>query len=185
MASWFQVRKAAQIAAFFAHRQGGNINLLKLVKLIYLANRASMEKFDHPMFHDYMVSMDHGPVDSALLNYINGTARENIEDWEEFITARANYNVGLRKKIKTKDLDELSDSEIAILEGLWEKFSKHDQWDMVKYTHRYCAEWENPRGTSKEIPYERVFKTLGKKHSDELALAVERRRQIDMNLSGR
>jgi len=91
----------------------------------------------------------------------------------------------LKKKIKINDLDELSDAEIGILEELWAKFRNHDQWEMVKYTHRYCAEWEDPQGTSKEIPLGRVFKTLKKKHSDELALAVERRRLIDARLSGR
>ena len=181
----FQVRKAAQIAAFFAHQQGGSISHLKLVKLVYLANRRSMEKFDFPMFNDTMVSMDNGPVNSAFLNYINGDAITDYEDWREFITARANHAVGLKKKIKTAELDELSDAEIAILEEIWAKFRNHDQWDMVKYTHRYCAEWEPPHGTSVEIPYERVFKTLKKKHCDELALAVKRRRLIDARLSGR
>jgi uncharacterized phage-associated protein len=181
----FQVRKAAQIAAFFAQRAGGSISHLKLVKLVYLANRRAMEKFDYPMFDDTMVSMDNGPVNSAFLNYINGDAVANYAEWAEFITARANHAVGLRKKIKTNELDELSDAEAEILEEVWAKFRTYDQWDMVRYTHRYCPEWEHPHGTSKEIPYERVFKTLKKKRSDDLALAVERRRQIDARLSGR
>ena len=181
----FQVRKAAQIAAFFAHREGGSISHLKLVKLVYLANRRSMEKFDYPMFHDTMVSMDNGPVNSAFLNYINGDAITAYDDWQEFITARANHAVGLKKKIKPEELDELSDAEIVILDELWEKFRDYDQWAMVRYTHRYCPEWEPPHGSAREIPYERVFKTLKKKHSDELALAVKRRRQIDARFSGR
>jgi uncharacterized phage-associated protein len=181
----FQVRKAAQIAAFFAHREGGSISHLKLVKLVYLANRRAMEKFDYPMFDDTLVSMDHGPVNSAFLNYINGDAITDYHDWREFITARADHAVGLKKKIRTDELDELSEAEIEILEELWAKFRKYDQWKMVTYTHDNCPEWEDPRGTSAPIPYERVFKNLKKKHSDELARSVERRRRIDARLSGR
>src|SRR6266480_1606796 len=49
MRPWFNVRKAAQMAAFFAKQEGGTINVLKLVKLVYLANRAAMEKYDFPL----------------------------------------------------------------------------------------------------------------------------------------
>ena len=53
----YKERKAAQTAAFFALRSGGSINILKLAKLLYLAERESMEKFDEPLFYDRLVSM--------------------------------------------------------------------------------------------------------------------------------
>jgi len=61
MTPWFKVRKAAQVGAYFAFQQGGSINLMKLVKLVYLANRNAMAKYDYPIFDDHMVSMPHGP----------------------------------------------------------------------------------------------------------------------------
>ena len=45
----YDVRKAAQVAAFFAIKAGGKINKLRLVKLIYLADRQFMIRYDEPM----------------------------------------------------------------------------------------------------------------------------------------
>jgi len=182
--SWFKTRKAAQIAAFFAHKEGGNINLLKLVKLIYLANRRAMEKYDYPLIDDYLVSMDHGPVNSTVYDFING-ARQDAEDWEEFVTSRTGYNIGLRhKKFSSSALDELSDADLAVLNKIWDRFGALDQWELVKYVHRACAEWEDPHGTSVTIPYERIFRILGKKRSVELAKQIEVQREISRALSG-
>ena len=48
----YNVRKAAQVVAFFAIRQGGRINVLKLSKLVYLSDRAFVEKYDVPILYD-------------------------------------------------------------------------------------------------------------------------------------
>ena len=47
----FQSEKAAQIAAYFAVLSGGQIEKLKLIKLMYLADREKMRQFDRPMFY--------------------------------------------------------------------------------------------------------------------------------------
>ncbi len=179
MRSWFNSRKAAQVAAFFAMCSGGAINILKLVKLIYLANRSFMEKYDCVIFNDRLVSMDHGPVSSITLNYLNGYVYDR-EDWKDFVSDRENYLVGLARDSLTKeDLDELSKAEFAVLKEVWGRFGHMDQWQICDWTHDNCPEWENPHGSSERIPYERVFKYLGKKHSDELAEKVESERSLD------
>jgi uncharacterized phage-associated protein len=181
--SWFKTRKAAQVAAFFARKEGGTINLLKLVKLIYLANRRAMERYDYPVFDDYLYSMDHGPVNSTVLDYINGT-RQDADDWEEFVASRSHHNVGLRhKKGSNSDLDELSDADLGVLNRIWDRFGKMDQWELVKYTHKNCPEWEPPRGTSLLIPYERIFRVLGKKHFLELAQQIDNQRALEASFS--
>ncbi|MGA9893403.1 MAG: type II toxin-antitoxin system antitoxin SocA domain-containing protein, partial [Xanthobacteraceae bacterium] len=68
----YNVRKAAQITAFFAKKEGGSIAVLKVAKLLYLADREFMAAYDLPMLFDELVSMPHGPVTSNTLNYING-----------------------------------------------------------------------------------------------------------------
>ena len=64
--SSFNARKAAQVGAYFAKASGGKINVLKLVKLIYLADRHSMELYDAPILNDVFVSMNKGPVNSPI-----------------------------------------------------------------------------------------------------------------------
>src|SRR5690348_2087883 len=91
---WYNARKAAQVAAFFAKAQGGKINVLKLVKLIYLADRLALETFEYPILEDKFVSMDHGPVNSITLNYVNGMS-DDRDEWAEFISDRTGHLIAL------------------------------------------------------------------------------------------
>jgi uncharacterized phage-associated protein len=60
----FEPKKADQVAAFFAIRANGKISKLRLVKLIYLADREFAARYDEPMLFDRLVSMPFGPANS-------------------------------------------------------------------------------------------------------------------------
>jgi uncharacterized phage-associated protein len=185
MKPWFNVRKAAQVAAFFAKQEGGSINVLKVVKLIYLANRRAMDKLDFPLLNDNLVSMDHGPVNSLTYDYINGSQLDR-DKWEEFVTDRSAYSIGLVKPSLTiDDLDELSAVEIEILIDTWKEFGHFDKWRIRDYAHDHCPEWEDPDGSSQPIPYERVFKFLSKQDSEFLARRILDQRRVDEVFAGK
>jgi len=176
----FNVKKAAQVVAYFAWQSGGSINVLKLAKLVYLADREFMAVYDAPILNDKIVSMDHGPVNSITLNYVNGLA--SSPDWSTYINGRAQYEVGLTNKISVADLDELSEAEVDILEVVWKRFGNLDKYAVRDYTHRNCPEWEDPNGSSNPIPYERIFKFLGKQDTRYLAEKVSSDRHVDFLL---
>lgn len=176
----YNERKAAQVAAFFALKQGGRINVLKIAKLLYLAERRFMERFDEPMFYDKLVSMDHGPVTSISLNLINGLLEG--EDWSKFITDRDGYDVGVVTGVELDDLDHLSKADVSILAELWDEFGVMNQYQLRDWTHRHCLEWENPHGSSEPIRHDRVFKFLQKKNADELAENVHAYRSVSNSM---
>lgn len=179
----FKVRKAAQVAAFFAKAEGGSINVLKLVKLIYLADRRFLEKFDCPILNDQLVSMPHGPVNSLTYSYIDGF-QDRRDDWDRFISDRENHNVALADPdLEIDDLDELSKAELKVLNEIAVKFKKYDGFRLRDYTHKHCPEWEDPHGSSASIPYERLLKHLGKKHSIEIAETIGSERELDQLLA--
>lgn len=178
MQSWYNTKKSAQIAAFFATQEGGEIPLLKLVKLMYLAERRFMEQFDASMLRDHLVSMDHGPVQSITLNRMNGTEDDSAE-WSAYIADRDSYNLSVTRDNLTDDeLDELSKAELRVLHETWGEFGHLNKWQIRDYTHDYCPEWEDPHGSSSEIPYVRVFRYLGKPNAEELAQIVEDERHL-------
>lgn len=72
----FDERKAAQAAAFLLHKAGGRLPLLKLMKLLYLSERESLQKYGDTITGDTFVSMPNGPVLSMTLNFINGFAKD-------------------------------------------------------------------------------------------------------------
>lgn len=170
----YNVRKAAQVVAFFAIQQGGSINILKLAKLVYLADRGFLEKYDSPILYDRLVSMPHGPANSVTLNFINGLFEETAK-WDEFVSDREKHNVGVATRdLKVEDLDELSRAERAVLEDVWNRFGHMTQYQLRDFTHRNCPEWEDPKGSSSEIPYERVLKYLRKDPSIADAIDADR-----------
>jgi uncharacterized phage-associated protein len=174
----FNVRKAAQVAAFFARAAGGRINVLKLSKLIYLADREFASRHDEPMLFDHLVSMDHGPVNSSTLDLINGMAGPN-RDWDEFVAPRSGYDVPLARELSDGDFDELSAAEVAVLKHTWVGLGGLNQYELRDYTHKNCPEWEDPHGTSSPIPYSRLYKFLGKADAEGLAEIVENVRSIE------
>jgi uncharacterized phage-associated protein len=178
MHAWYNSRKAAQIAAFFAMREGGNIPVLKVVKLIYLAERAFLDAYDASMLNDQLVSMEHGPVNSITLNRINGAGDDGSE-WAEFVTDRAFHRISIANKIMTEEaLDELSRAELKVLAATWDRFGHMDQWEIRDYTHDKCPEWEDPNFSSQPIPYSRVFKYLGKENPEELDRRIQHERNL-------
>ena len=79
----FDQRKVAQAAAWFVSRSGGAINILKLMKLLYLADRQALASFARSISGDRMVSMPHGPVLSQTLELANGEFESIAGGWEE------------------------------------------------------------------------------------------------------
>lgn len=179
----YNVRKAAQVTAFFVQKDGGSINVLKIAKLLYLADREFMSRYDFPILFDYFVSMPHGPVTSMTLSYINGLD-EGLCDWTDFIGSREGNSIELAKPaLSIDELDELSDAEIHVLDTVWDQFGHMTPFQLRDWTHDNCLEWENPHGSSTPIPYERVLKFLRKEHSAEIADNIEAQRSLDKFLA--
>ena len=175
----FLAERVAQIAAEFSRREGGSINVLKLVKLIYLSDRLSMEWYGVPITFDRLVSMDHGPVPSRTLNLING---HDSDAWDKWMTSRANHKVSVRKRhFGREDLDELSEADMEIISEVWKRFGAMSQWNLSDYTHRNCAEWKNPDGSSLPIHERQIFLALGWKREDAVAAqrTIEEQRNLD------
>lgn len=164
----YSPRKSAQVAAYFALRSGGQVNILKLMKLIYLTEREYISRYDVPMLFDRLFSMRNGPIMSETLNFINGDSE--AEEWSEFVSDRENHEVGIVDgRLTIDDLDEFSDSEIEVLTRIWDQFGHFSKWELVEYTHKHCPEWEDPGDSSTAIPYERLLRYLGRGNADHIA----------------
>lgn len=159
----FNEQKAAQIAAWFLGKAGGTMPHLKLMKLMYLAERESMAKHGFPMTGDRFVAMPHGPVLSLTLNHINDQAPSSPGGWDDWISDKANYEVGLLKSPDSDALDELSRADLEVLETTWKRFGAMSKYQIRDYTHdsKNCPEWKDPEGSSLPITYEAVFEALG------------------------
>lgn len=179
----YELRRAAQVVAFFAIKAGGSINVLRLAKLLYLGDREHMDRHDMPILFDKFVSMDNGPVTSTTLNYINGLS-DNNQDWSDFVSARSGHQIRVaRRDIEVDDLDELSDADIETLESVWTRFRSMGRFALAQWTHDNCDEWEDPEGTSLPIPYRRVLRALGKEQPDAILESLDEVRGLSRSPS--
>lgn len=175
----YNPRKAAQTVAFFAIKTGVNaINVLKVMKLVYLADRASIARHGFPILDERRVSMRNGPVNSFTYDYIKGEVPPHLDaGWSEFVADRAGHDVGLAfNGMSVDDLDELSDAEIETLEGVWELFGGMDQWKLVDYTHHAenIPEWTDPKGQgSRTISLDSIMSAVGLKGHARHAAEIE------------
>jgi len=175
--SLFDERKAAQAAAFLLHKAKGSMHVLKLMKLLYLAERESLKRYGDSITGDEFRSMQNGPVLSTTLNFINGMVKPSHKDgWNSWIKDDVKHRVELKRKHRSLDQEllALSESDVECLQAVWEKFGGWTRDQLVEYTHSdACPEWQDPGYSSRILPTSRILKALG--YSPEQVEALTKR----------
>jgi len=155
-------RKAGQIAGYFLGRAGGAMPHMKLIKLMYLADRQALKDHGYTVSGDSPYSMNNGPVLSATLDHINGEVQSSEDGWDSWVSDRENHRVQLARSAPTRDdLNEISDAEIEVLAKVWADFGRMDQYELSEYTHKCCPEWNHPDGSSTRIPFDSILRAVG------------------------
>ena len=105
-------------------------------------------------------------------------------DWDNFVADQENHYIALSDPdLDIDDFDELSKAELKVLNEIATKFKNYNGYRLRDFTHKHCPEWEDPHGSSSPIPYERLLKHLGKRHSIEIADTIEAERDLDRLLT--
>jgi uncharacterized phage-associated protein len=154
----FKEPKVAQVAAYFLHRAGGSLPHVKLMKLMYLADREALGAHNSTISDDTAYSMRLGPVLSRTLDMMGG---HFDGEWSEWITPKANWQVGLQKEVSEDCLDELSDAEMHVLQTVYDKFGGWDKGKLIDYTHG-LKEWKDPGLGRIPITPKDIFEAMGK-----------------------
>jgi uncharacterized phage-associated protein len=160
----FNQMKAAQAAAYLLAKHNDWLDYLKLIKLLYLADRDSLVKRGKPITGARMVSMPYGPVLSEVLNLINlGRRYEEECPWLEYISPPENY--GVRRVSVDIEYDRLSEHECHILDKINATFGRMNKWSLVDWTHE-LPEWQDPRGSSLPIDPADILRAEGRSEAD-------------------
>jgi uncharacterized phage-associated protein len=155
--------RATQAAARLLKAGGGCMNHMKLIKLLYLADRRSLINHGRPITFDSYVSMPHGPVLSFTLDRINDAAPPDKSSyWHTVISERDGHEVRLLDGVPN---DQLSSAEETILDEVWSEFGERSQWDLRDYSHT-LPEWHDPEGSSVPIQIRDILMAEGLSESD-------------------
>ena len=171
MAMWpqFNEIKTTEAAAFLIERHGGKMNYMKLIKLLYLADRNALLTLGRPITFDRYVSMDRGPVLSRTLDLITeGNPPGAVSVWSRHISTPRDYYVEIKEKIEPW---ELSEAETDILDDIYKAHGHKSKWDLVMELHAILPEWKHPNGSSLPIPYDAILRAGGM-DDDEIQMII-------------
>lgn len=161
----FDITKATEVACQFLKREGGSINIMKLVKLVYLLDRLSLAKRGIPVVGGTYFSLPNGPITSEFLDLINSGCLWGAKEcyWDEFISDRANHEV---KMVKEPSRDHISDSEMALIDAVYQEHGKKNQWELRDWCHEHCPEWSPLQEGRERIDIETLALNLGKREEE-------------------
>lgn len=138
--------KTAQAAAHLLRLNGGAMNYMVLIKLLYLGDRQALLDHGQPITGDRLVSMKHGPVLSHVLDMIrHGSTEAPGSAWFQFVSAPAEYTVALRAD--APPIDDLSPYETQLLTRVHQAYGylgNLDRWELVRQLHEILPEWQDP-----------------------------------------
>ena len=175
----YNPRKSAQAAAYLVALTGGQMDMLSLIKILYLADRKSLAQRGRTITGDEMVSMPHGPVLSRIYDSIKvGSAAGQIQPWSEYLTERENNTVSLRQA--NPPTDELSQYERNILQEIFEQYGSFGPWELRKITHE-LPEYVDPGGSSVSIDPEKILSAEGWSDEEIQEAAMSAREELLLN----
>ncbi|ETR69585.1 MAG: phage associated protein [Candidatus Magnetoglobus multicellularis str. Araruama] len=152
--------KTVQAAALFFKMNGEkSMKYIKLIKLLYLADRAALNLMEETITGDKYVSMNYGPVLSKVYDLINhGPERDPDNPWFNHISSPSDYCV---KLIDDPGDEELCEEEEKIIETIYKTFGHINVWKLSEITH-YMPEWQDPHGSAIPISIDDILKALRK-----------------------
>ena len=167
----FDINKAIQVVGFLLKQNKGQINYTKLIKLLYIADRKSLEEWDITITGDAYCSMPNGPVLSSIYDLIKDK-HFNVElqkKWNKFFKTK-NHSLVLKREVF--DEGKLNDSEIEILKKVDREFKDSSFGDLIDFTHNkkvfpeVKSEEAEAKNTSIPLRVEDILEVIGRSREE-------------------
>lgn len=160
-------RLATQMAVAFIAKANRPVGWLKLVKLMYLAEREAMRRFLLPIIGDDIFAMRHGMASSNTARLAQGKG-EAYGEWSQHIVRTA-QGLGIRKGVSTESLDCLSEDDLGVIQSVWDDYGDKNQDELVHVVHHRLPEWIEHWGNVADrkthavpVPHETLYRTFSK-----------------------
>jgi len=153
----FNQEKSIETVIYLASR-AKDPTKMSILKLIYFADKTSLEKYGQFITGDRYSAMKHGPVASNIYNLMK-------LDSETLGTLGFRFDGHKLIPSRDADLSKLSDSDIECLDNIIALYGQRPAWDLSAQTHQDPA-WRKNWGertadnTSVPIPLEDILDTF-------------------------
>lgn len=145
--------RAVNAMLWLLGRHGGSLEKMKLVKLLFYADRAHLVKYGRPITGGRYCAMPHGPVASSLY--------DDLKSWAN--DAHAPVKISGRRVVagRPSDAESLSESDVEVLVAVDREYGKLSSGALRNMTHELKAYKRNYREGSGiksfALPYEDFF----------------------------
>ena len=133
-------QKAGELAARFAELGGGSMPMLKVLKLMYLADRTSLIETGFPITGDTVVAMDKGPVLSKTYDHLKPAGTLTGVRSEPGNVALDPVGPWLSTWVGSR----LSEYEREIATRIFQEFGHLNGDQLIAHLHRSAPEWKPP-----------------------------------------
>jgi uncharacterized phage-associated protein len=135
----FAYTKAVQALNFFARQNGGEIEKLHALKLVFFADRFHLRKYGRPITNDQYWAMRLGPVPSGVKDLFElDSASHDERHYAEGFFVRGTRPHTIRS-IAEVDSHVVSQTDLEAVEFAWRSFGRLS--GIVERTHNY-PEWK-------------------------------------------
>ena len=150
MLAHFDFQKTLQASAYLLKKANAPMKYIKLLKLLYMADKEMLLQYGTVITCDQFCAMPHGPVLSKTYDLIKGVLLPESSAWNSYIKRTANYMVEL---IADPGIEDLSEADTDALDHVYEEFGNLDSNQIEQHTHEF-PEWKNrPGAQNSSIPF--------------------------------
>ncbi|HXJ94268.1 MAG TPA: Panacea domain-containing protein [Terriglobia bacterium] len=156
----FDIEKTIAAVAFLIEHEGGELDMFLGLKMLYLADKEALISWGTTITGDSFVSMPKGPVLSEVYDLFKGTGNKKLQaEWDSVFSEKVNHCVRLLKDV---DIDVLSEREMELLETARKEINSFAPWEVARWLHDTCPEWEDPNGSSLPIQPDTILRNAGR-----------------------
>lgn len=156
----FDTEKSLAAAAVLLRGERAHVmSKLRLLTLLYLADREALKETGRPLLGFRLVAAEHGPVHAALRDLLEG---QHIE--EPRFAAFFRHD-GYRVELSVDPgVASLSRYEIGKLQEVGQRYEGLSDWELANGVARECPEWRKnyAEGEPRVIPLADVVDAVGR-----------------------
>lgn len=130
-------------AIYYLLRKLKKADKIKLVKLMYLADKYHLIRYGRTITNDDYYAMEHGPVGAMVKDVLSFDSFNIPPKTFKYLSTLINRDDKNHFSVKRDakiSFDMLSDTDKESLDFVYDKFGKMGKWELRDYTHKY-PEW--------------------------------------------
>lgn len=166
-----EYKKITQVLNYIAAKEGREINYMKALKLLYLADRLHLRKYGRLITDDRLVAMENGTLGSQAKDIIvQSDFLPHVV--YEYSDDKLKRNLDAYKiSSASDDFKELSESDIECVDSVLKEVGEKNQFELKELTHN-LPEWKRHQFTIEEEGENKVvdleLKDLFKKSNNDI-----------------